>query len=172
MTTEDIQKYFEAYPTEHVIHITTDGQVFLQSNYNDAVNHQRQFTAKDGSKKLETISRKNLEAMLKKAKETEDNKAPDDTWKNPDIAAWLKKNGVDAKVNESKAKLLEKVAEVLKPKEDVVLTPEESWSDDQIVNWLAEQGEEVSAGETREQLNVKVQAVLANLADDQNKDNQ
>jgi hypothetical protein len=51
-------QYFEAYPEEHVLHISQDGQVFLHSNHNDAINHQRSLTTEP----VTTIRRKDLGA--------------------------------------------------------------------------------------------------------------
>ncbi len=54
------EQYFEAYPEESVLHITSDGQVFLNSGANDAKNHQATLTAVDSESKLVTIHKKQL----------------------------------------------------------------------------------------------------------------
>lgn len=45
--------YFKCYPEETVFYITSDGQVFLQKNKNDALAHQKRL----GSGEIETIKR-------------------------------------------------------------------------------------------------------------------
>jgi len=54
---ETAKAYFATSPSENVIHITSDGQVFFHRNYNDASNHQNRI--KPGER-LVTIYRKDI----------------------------------------------------------------------------------------------------------------
>lgn len=45
-TLELLSRYKAAYPANDVLHIATDGQVFLKQNLNDAKNHQKFLTGK------------------------------------------------------------------------------------------------------------------------------
>jgi hypothetical protein len=45
-------QYFTDYPGERVLHITSDGQVFLNANKGDGVNHQRELNKVDAEAKL------------------------------------------------------------------------------------------------------------------------
>jgi len=49
----DMQAYFDNYPENNVFYRTSDGQVFLENNKNNAENHQR--SLKEGS--VETIKK-------------------------------------------------------------------------------------------------------------------
>jgi hypothetical protein len=57
---DTLDQYFGAYPDEQIIHLSSDGQVFLQANYNDGVNHQRSLNP---SIKLLSVSRKEWEKI-------------------------------------------------------------------------------------------------------------
>lgn len=108
------EEYFKAYPKDDVLHISEDGQVFLQKNYNDAVNHQRRINPKS---KLTTIYRNDLieKAPVAPGK----SKTPDESWTNKDIKSWLDAAGAESKGN--KTEMLAKVQEVLAeegPEED------------------------------------------------------
>lgn len=105
------EEYFNAYPKEDVLHISDDGQVFLQSNFNDGVNHQRRIEPKN---KLATIYRKEL---IEKASDAESGKSetPDESWTNKDIKAWLDAAGAESKGN--KTEMLAKVQAVLAEEE-------------------------------------------------------
>jgi len=138
------KEYFKSYPDATVIHETSDGQIFLQSNYNDAVNHQVTLTKVDASAKLSSYHKKQLDEPTDEELAEEEGKGgktvelkpengdsnppppppgegeknPDESWKNADIAAWLVERGVTIEGQPNKAALLEKVAEALKPKGD------------------------------------------------------
>jgi hypothetical protein len=122
---EKYGSYFEAYPNEEVIHITSDGTVFLNKNMHDGKNHQLQL---DASQKLVTVYRKQLEEVVKEEENKEDALTPDETWKNADIVEWLNKElatiiqseeeKIEVKGNETKAVLLEKVIAVMLIKDD------------------------------------------------------
>lgn len=74
MTAEQKDKargYFEAYPKEAVIHETSDGQVFLQTNHADAVNHQRRLTEANPMVKLTTYFKKDLDKLAEQEEEDE-----------------------------------------------------------------------------------------------------
>ena len=49
------KQYFEAYPTEDVLHIAFDGNVFLNSGKHDAQNHQKSIAP---GEPLLTVTRK------------------------------------------------------------------------------------------------------------------
>jgi hypothetical protein len=101
------KQYFESYPEQSTIHFSSDNQAFFQSNYGDGVNHQKRL---DESKKLTTISRKDIEEKAN----SQDDETPSESTKNADIAAWLVSKGItDLTGKETKAVLLEKVKEVL-----------------------------------------------------------
>lgn len=104
------EKHFEAYPTEDVLHISGDGQVFLHKNYNDGVNHQRRL---DEKQSLVTITRK----MLEDKNDPEKASLPDDNWKVADIKDWLTAKGAEPK-GTKKADLLQEVLDVLASEED------------------------------------------------------
>ena len=55
------EEYFKAYPKADVIYVTSDGQVFLQSNHSDAVTHQTHLTRQDPTAKLSTFFKKDLD---------------------------------------------------------------------------------------------------------------
>lgn len=106
---ETAKKYFQNNPVEDVLHISTDGQVFFQKNYNDAVNHQRRIAA---SEKLVTIYRKEKTSAQDQPDDNED-ETPTEKWKVAEIIEWLNIAGVETTGKETKAILLEKVAEVM-----------------------------------------------------------
>lgn len=54
------KQYFESNPDEGVLHISTDGQVFFQKNYNDGATHQRRI---DPAQKMTTIFRKDIQEI-------------------------------------------------------------------------------------------------------------
>ena len=116
------KEYFDAYPTEDVMHITSDGQCFLTKNFNDGVSHQRRI---DPNQTIATVYRKEKPAYVNPAKqgnngtsaegdnagngEGEEAEFPNDTWKKDEIIAWLKIAGVETTGSETKAVLLEMV---------------------------------------------------------------
>lgn len=102
------KEYFEANPSEEVIHISTDGQVFFQKNYNDGVNHQRRL---DAGEKLVSVYKKGLDEKTEYPGSGSD-ELPTDKWTNKEIVEWLSLAGVETKGNETKAVLLEMVAKV------------------------------------------------------------
>lgn len=107
------KEYFESNPGEGVVHISTDGQVFFQKNYNDAAGHQRRI---DHAQKLVSIYRKELETIDVKSTSTSTLQAdnfPTDKWKNKDIAEWLKSIYVETTGKETKAQLLELAKEAI-----------------------------------------------------------
>lgn len=57
---EIAEQYFAAYPAESVLHVTSDGQVFLNANHSDAVNHQNGLKFFDVTATLVTLSKKEL----------------------------------------------------------------------------------------------------------------
>lgn len=58
---EIAKQYFDAYPAETVLHVTSDGQVFLSANHADAVNHQTHLKFSDVTANFITLSRKEME---------------------------------------------------------------------------------------------------------------
>lgn len=55
------QQYFDVYPKADVIYVTSDGQIFMQSNHNDAVTHQNHLTRQDPTAKMSTFYKKDLD---------------------------------------------------------------------------------------------------------------
>lgn len=109
------QEYFKNNPTEEVVHITADGQVFFNSNHNDAVNHQRRIAP---GEKLVTVRRHEKSLTPEPSPEENNGDAgdkgtPDETWKKDEIAEWLAVAGVELSGKEKKDELLAKVAEVI-----------------------------------------------------------
>ena len=109
------EKYFEAYPAEQVLHFSSDGQVFLQKNHNDAKNHQRRI---DEKTELTTVWRKELNAPMEIEAPQGDNEVPDETFTKEEIVEWLQAKGIEAEMKEKKEELLNKVVETLKGEED------------------------------------------------------
>jgi len=115
---EKYGQYFDAHPSADAIHVTTDGMVFLHSNHNDAVNHQRQFTDKDNSAKLLTVYRREMDKpdVKEEVKTPADlSIVPDDKMKKEDIAAWLNSKQPDVKYTgkEKKEELLAAVKAIV-----------------------------------------------------------
>jgi hypothetical protein len=110
MTTEKhkatAKEYFEANPSENVVHITTDGQVFFQKNQSDAVNHQRRINEKES---LVSIYRKSLEEN--EAVGGEDT-TPTEEQTKAEISAWLTGKAVVLTGKENKVELIAKVNEL------------------------------------------------------------
>jgi hypothetical protein len=110
MTTEQhkatAKEYFEANPSEKVVHITTDGQVFFQKNHSDAVNHQRRIAP---SEKIVSVfkNKKADEDSEEEEGEDDDNNGGDDATTTDDgtpseeqtkaeIAVWLTEKSISA----------------------------------------------------------------------------
>lgn len=106
------EKYFEAYPNEDVLFITSDGQVFLNSNSNDARVHQGNI---DKNQSVTTIYRKDLEEQSED--ETGD-EVPDETFTKEEIINWLGAREVEADMKESKKELLDKVLAFIKGEDE------------------------------------------------------
>jgi len=108
------KEYFDSNPSENVVHISSDGQVFFQKNYNDAVTHQRRIDDKEA---LVTVYRHQKSSDEAGAETTED-KGPDESWKKDEIADWLKTAGVTITGKEKKEELLALVAKVQSEEEE------------------------------------------------------
>lgn len=159
---EKAQQYFDAYPNEDVIHMTTDGQVFLNANHQDAAVHQRQFTEKNAEDVLLSISRKSLDEP--EANDQDQIEVPDSTWKKDEIIEWLDGKGfLDFTGKETKEALLVLVEQVIKAAEVVI--PDESWEPLKIVEWLHANNEEGNVNETKEELLARVQLVAEAIAE-------
>ncbi|MGL6123952.1 MAG: hypothetical protein ACRC1W_13275 [Shewanella sp.] len=65
------KEYFEQYPKEEVIYMTTDGQIFLSANRHDAQNHQR--AMKDGE--ITAVRRRDVFAEAKVVKLSDEEEA-------------------------------------------------------------------------------------------------
>jgi glutamyl/glutaminyl-tRNA synthetase len=110
---ETAKQYFESSPSENALYISTDGQVFLQKNYDDGVNHQRRI---DPGQKLTAVYRKDLEAP----KPEEDySMVPDEKWTKEKIIEWLTANAVETTGKETKAILLEMVDKTILENQDL-----------------------------------------------------
>lgn len=110
------EKYFEAYPKEDVLHITSDGQVFLAANHNDAKNHQLRL---DASVPLTTIWRKEigLQAAASQEEKESGDDIPDESFTKDAIINWLGDRNVAADMKESKKELLDKVLAFIQEEE-------------------------------------------------------
>lgn len=109
---EVAKEYFGSNPSEGVVHISTDGQVFFQKNYNDGANHQRRL---DPAQKMTSIYRKELEAE----KEEDYSMVPDEKWTKEKISEWLTSNEVEHTGKETKAALLEMVDKAIADNTDL-----------------------------------------------------
>lgn len=101
------KEYFDSNPSEGVLHISTDGQVFFQKNYNDGAGHQRRI---DPAQKMTTIFRKDVEPATSPTKDKDE--LPTDKWTNAKIAEWLTANNAALTGKENKAQLMALVAEL------------------------------------------------------------
>lgn len=125
-----IDQYFEAYPEEKILLITSDGQVFLLGNKSDAQNHQSALNRQSGdsSKDVLEIYRKQWENIASgeimeeegddsnhdtdHEEEKHEDIFPDESCTKAVIAEFLQSKGVVLEGNETKAVLLEKVNEL------------------------------------------------------------
>lgn len=112
---EVAKEYFEAYPSEGVIHISSDGQAFFQNNYNDAFNHQRRI---DETQKLTSVYRKDL-TPAQDEQEEDNSMVPDEKWTKEKIIEWLAANEVETTGKETKAILLEMVDKAILDNQDL-----------------------------------------------------
>lgn len=106
---EIAKQYFESNPTEGVLYISTDGQVFFQKNYNDGFNHQRRI---DESQKLTSIYRKETEAAQDE-EEQDQSMVPNNKWTKEKIIEWLNAFEIETTGKETKAVLLEMVEKAI-----------------------------------------------------------
>lgn len=111
---ETAKEYFASYPSENVVHISTDGQAFFQNHYNDAVNHQRRI---DESQKLTSVYRKDLTPA--QVQEEDHSMVPDEKWTKEKIIEWLTANAVETTGKETKAALLEMVDKAIADNTDL-----------------------------------------------------
>lgn len=151
---ETLASYFDSYPSENELLMTSDGQVFLRKNANDAHNHQLRI---DDKKKVQTYHRDGG----KSEEDVDDNPkiTPDQSWTKEEIVGWLTAAGVDADTKEKKDDLMAKVAGHLTSEEDNV-DPDESWDNEELVDWLQVAGVEAHVDEEKEALLEKVKAVI------------
>lgn len=112
---ETAKQYFDSNPSEGVVHISTDGQVFFQKNFNDGVNHQRRI---DESQKMTSIYRKDLETPSQ-GKERDSLMLPTDKWTKEKIIEWLNAFEVETTGKETKAALLEMVDKAIADNTDL-----------------------------------------------------
>ena len=108
------KEYFHSNPSENVVYISSDGQVFFQKNYNDALNHQRRI---DENQKLVSVYR-NEKGESAQGEDREDHSMPDESWKKDEISDWLKTAGVTITGKEKKEELLALVAKVQAEEEE------------------------------------------------------
>lgn len=108
-----LKSYFESYPGENELLITSDGQVFLRKNANDAHNHQLRI---DDKQQVKTYHRD--EPADEDVSSGDPTLTPDESWTKEKIVEWLTVAGVDADIKEKKDELLEKVKLVGEEEED------------------------------------------------------
>jgi hypothetical protein len=151
------KQYFEAYPKEDTLFITTDNQVFLTSNRGDAVNHQRYLDVKQS---VRTVTR--LEVASGDVVTIIE---PDASWTVPQIIDFLKQHieGFEAK-GLKKDNLLAVAADVVAKQKaavepDATSVPDATWEEEAIISWLKEKS--VDADGTKDELLAKVAEVIA-----------
>lgn len=139
-------EYFEAYPTEEKIHMTTDGQVFLDANHGDAVNHQRRI--KEGE---------NVITIFRKEKSVRIGKKPSADWTEEQIIEWMSVTFAGKVLKgKSKEELLAMCDQVEdgegfeeEDEEHEDETPDKKWTNSEIIDWLNERNVETTGSETK-----------------------
>lgn len=160
------KQYFEAYPNEEVVFISSDNQVFLQKNQHDGYNHQRSI---DPVATLLKVLRKQVFPLAagldldENEEEGDDLDLDDDDDRdldlddeNDDADSDLDADkDIDRGNDDTNSDLGAEVKELEKDSDD---RPDLSWTNAEIIDWLKHNG--VEAKGTKAELLAEVDAVI------------